>query len=93
MSAHWTDGLGIDRTLDLADAMRMLAKVASAFVEVCDGINDYDEEHPDLWGTCSEHPGSPPPCGSRDLPSFWVTALVTRCDATDALSMVKAWQS
>ncbi len=76
--------------VSLDEAIELLEVLATALIEIIEQTADYDEEHPDLWATCSQHPDGD--CGQRDLPGFYVTALVHSSDATFAKSFVSAWR-
>lgn len=84
------------RPLDMAEAMRMVRILATAYGEVIDLMHEYDEANPEVWSTCSEHPGPVDPelggCGMRDLPDYFTHALITSCDVRDAKTMLEAWK-
>lgn len=90
MSDHTTYRHGTlgPRPVDFDEAVRLLGLVTRAYAEVIEELGDYDDDHPELWGGCAEHPDGD--CGYRDLPSFYIHALVTSCDVRDAQAFLAA---
>lgn len=74
------------RPIDLPEALRMLRRVTMGFSELIESLHEYDDAHPELWSTCSEHPEGN--CGQRDLPGFFVTACIFTSDVRDAEALL-----
>lgn len=90
MTTTYQHGLG-PRPLTVEEGIRLLRKVTEAYREVIDLIFEYDDEHPELWDSCSEHPDGS--CGQRDMPLFMTVACVTTCDVSDAERFLEAWDA
>jgi hypothetical protein len=91
MTATYQHGVFGARPVDFDEAIRLLRKVTEAYREVLEAMLAYDEEHPELWADCHEHPGED--CGYRDVPDFYLHACITECDIRDAEAFLKAVES
>jgi hypothetical protein len=63
-------------------AMWLVRVLSQGLDEVHSELDDYDTAHPELWGTCSEHPHGE--CGQRDLPQFYLSAVIYQADVREA---------
>jgi hypothetical protein len=79
------------RPVDLDEAVKLLNKVTASFREVIEALDEYDDENPEAWASCSTHPEGD--CGYRDLPGFYSLAMMSQCEVRDAEAFLKAVES